>query len=1005
MPNVGYASLQIIPSVQGIGSSIRQQLTGPIADAGDEAGDGFAKRLAKGLAIGVAGAAAAVGAVLVKGLGDALEQGQLTGKLQAQLGATGPDAARYGKVAGQLFSGTMADSFEQGAEAIRSIMSAGLAPPGATNAQLKSISTQVLDVSKAFGVDLGETSNAVGQLIRNGMAKDATEGLNLVTAGLRGADARGADVLETFGEYSPVFKTMGLDGATAMGLLRQGLAGGARNTDNLGDAIKEFSLKVTGGGAAIDAAFKAAGLSSKKVTDDVAAGGPRASAALGTVLDALRQMPATAERAQVIQNLFGGPGEDLGAAIFSLNVKTAATSLGTLTGAADATGAALRDNAATHIEAFKRGLEQGITNMVGGHVLPALMDAASFLKTTFGPAFGQAAEWVKGTVLPATADLAHHVADVLVPALTTGASWLADHLAPAAADLAHWLRDDLLPAASNIASKLGTEFGPVAADIARILRDDIAPAVATVAGWMRDTFAPAAADAAIWLGEHLVPAVADLATWLTGTLVPALGSTAHWLDDNKTAIAAVAGIITTLLLPALITAAVGYASTGAAAAASKYEQVTAWVTTKVAAVESAAASVAASYRTVGGWISAGASAVAGAAVQVGAWISTGAAAVVSGAQQAATWVATGARAAVGAALQVGAAAAVVGGWVLMGVQSLLQAARMAAAWLIAMGPVGWVITAVVALVALIVANWETVKEKTVGLWTAAVEWIKSAAGSVLDWLRSNWPLLLAILTGPIGIAVGLIVKYWDQITEGFRSAYRAVVSVAVDLVQWASGLPGRILNAIASLGSSLYNSAKDAFQQFMIAQALIAGQAIEYVKGLPGKLVSAIGDLGSLLYSAGGDVVRGLWNGISSMGSWLKDKLVSFASSAIPGPIKSALGISSPSKVMASEVGRWIPAGIVQGIEGGQSELERTMAALVAVPPLAIPAWTYPAASDTSFGVSAARQFAPAAAVGATATQGPGQGPALTIENYYESESGGARQTAMDLMVLARGRG
>ncbi len=1005
MPNVGYASLQIIPSVQGIGASIRQQIAGPIADAGDEAGDGFAKRLAKGLAIGVAGAAAVVGGLLVKGLGDAMEQNQITGKLQAQLGATGPDAARYGKVAGELFSGTMADSFEQGTEAIRSIMGAGLAPPNATNAQLKAISTQVLDTAKAFDLDLGETATSVGQLIRNGMAKDATEGLNLITVGLRGADTRAGDVLETVTEYAPIFKTAGIEGSTAMGLVRQALAGGAKETDKVGDAIKEFTLKVTGGGTAIDAAFKAAGLSGKKVTDDVAAGGPRATAALGTVLDALRRMPATAERAQVIQNLFGGPGEDLGAAIFSLNVKTAASSLGTLTGAADATGAALRDNAATHIEAFKRGLEQGITNMVGSKVLPALTSLAGYLASTFGPSFGQAADWVRGTVLPAVGDLAHHVADELVPALATGASWLADHLAPAAADLAHWLRDDLLPAASNTASRLGSEFGPVVADVGRILRDDIAPAVGTVAGWLKDHLLPAAADTAIWLGEHLVPAAADLANWLTGTLVPALGATAHWLDDNKTAIEIVAAIITTALLPVLITMAVGYVQAGVAATTSRTAQVSAWVATQTAAVTAAAESVAASYRTVGGWVAAGASAVTGAAQQVGAWIAAGAAAVASGARQAATWVVTAAGAVAGAAAQVGAAAVVVGGWVLMGVQSLLQAARMAAAWLIAMGPVGWVITAVVALVALIVANWDTIKSATIGAWSAAVDWIKSAAGSVLDWLRANWPLLLAILTGPIGIAVLLIVRYWDQITEGFRSAYRAVVGVGADIVTWVSQLPGRILSSISSLGSSLYNSARDAFLQFTAGQAMIAAQAIDYVKDLPGKIVSALGDLGSLLYGAGKHVVEGLWDGIKSMGGWLKDKLVSFAKDTIPGPIASALGINSPSRVMADRVGRWIPAGIVQGIEGGQSELERTMAALVAVPPLTIPAWTYPAASAAQFGPAGAnvRQFAPPA--GTAATQGLGQGPALNIERYYESESGGARQTAMDLMVLARGRG
>jgi hypothetical protein len=961
VPTVGYATLQVIPSVQGIGNQIREQIIGPVAESGDQASEGFAKRLAKGLAIGVAGAAAAVGAVLVKGLGDVLEQGQITGKLQAQLGATGPDAAKYGKVAGQLFSGTMAESFEQGTEAIRSVMSAGLLPPGATEAQIKQISTKVLDLSTAFDVDLGETATAVGQLIRNGMAKDAQSGLDLVAAGLRGTDARGQDVLETFGEYSPVFKTMGLDGSTAMGLLRQGLEGGARSTDNVADAIKEFSLKVTGGGKAIDEAFKAAGLNATKVTDDVAAGGPRATAALGTVLDALRQMPATAERAQVIQNLFGGPGEDLGAAIFSLNVKTAASSLGTLAGAADATGNALRDNAATKIEAFKRSLEQGVVQFVGGQVLPALQQGASFLTSTFGPAFGEATDWIRGSAIPAAAGFAHEVADRLVPAAASGATWLKDHLGEAASKVGTFVRDDLLPAASQAANLLGSEFGPVISNVAGILANDVAPAVLKVGGWLAANLLPAVRDGAVWLGEHLVPAVASVATWLTGTFVPALIDTARWLNDNRTTIGIVAAAIGTLLLPVLITTAVSYTQAGIAATVSAAQQVAAWFTTGSSAVTNSALSVAASYQTVGGWIASGASAVA------------------SGAQQVAAWVAAGARAVWGMALQAAAAAEVVAGWVLMGVQSLLRAGQMAAAWLIAMGPVGLIIAAVVGLVALIVLNWDTVKNATITAWNFIWGLIKDVANFIWQ-LFLNWSL------------PGLIIKHWQSIKDGAVAGWNAVVD-------FVKQVPSMIYNAFLNFTPiGLLIKHWDT-----IKQGAVAGfsATVEWIKGVPQMILTALGSLGNLLLSAGGDVVRGLWNGISNMGGWLKDKLIGFAKSAIPGPIASALGINSPSRVMRDEVGRWIPAGIEEGIEGGRASLARTMAGLVDIPDIVPASWSRLAPAPTPAPAYAAAGQG-AASGGYTAA---GAGPALYVENYYESESGGAQQTAMDLMVLAKARG
>ncbi|MEU1284903.1 hypothetical protein [Kitasatospora sp. NPDC005856] len=898
MPTVGYASLQIVPSVRGIGSAIRDQISGPVAEAGDEAGDGFAKRVLKGSAVVLAAGAAGVGALLAKGIGGAMEQEQIAGKLQAQLGATGPEAAKYGKVAGQLFAGTMAESFEQGTEAIRSVASAGLLPPGATEAQIKQISTKVLDLSSTFDVDLGETATAVGQLIRNGMAKDAQQGLDLVAAGLRGTDARGADVLETFGEYSPVFKTIGLDGSTAMGLLRQGLEGGARSTDNVADALKEFSLKVTGGGAAIDQAFKDAGLNAKRLTDDVAAGGPRASAALGTVLDALRAMPPSVERAQAIQNLFGGPGEDLGAALFSLDVKTAASSLGEVAGAADAAGNALRDNAATKVEAFKRSLEQGLVNFAGGQVLPVLERLGSTVADKLGPAFTAAAAWITGTAVPAVTAFGREAANTVLPVL------------------------------SKVGSELADRFGPVAAKAGQVLREDLAPAATKLGRFIKDDVVPPIMDVAKWLGEHLVPAAATAAGVLAGTVVPALADTARWLSDNRTAVAVVAGVITTLLLPVLITTAVGYAQAGIAATVSAAQQLAAWVTSGSAAVTNGALSIVASYQTVGGWIAAGASAVASGAQQVGAWIASGAAAITSGAQQAAAWITIGARIVWGMALQAAAAAEIVAGWVLMGAQSLLNAARMAAAWVLAMGPLGWVIAAVVALVVAVIANWDTVRNATVSAWNWLSNLVLGVARSIRDFF-TGWDL------------GAVLSRIWSTIYDGAVSGWN---------------------------------------------------NTINWIKGVPGAIKSAIGDLGGLLVSAGGDVIRGLWNGISNMGSWLKSQLISFVSAAIPGPIKSALGIASPSKLMRRDVGRWIPAGIEAGVEDGRPSLERTMASLVQPPDVSVPAWSYQAQ-------------APMGPAGGSWAEQAAATPVLNIEQYYESDSGGARQTAMQLALLAKARG
>lgn len=299
-----------------------------------------------------------------------------------------------------------------------------------------------------------------------------------------------------------------------------------------------------------------------------------------------------------------------------------------------------------------------------------------------------------------------------------------------------------------------------------------------------------------------------------------------------------------------------------------------------------------------------------AATTVASWVAQGAAAVAAGvtylatnAQLVAGWVAQGAAAIV-------AGAQVVGAWVLMGAQALAQAARVAAAWLIAIGPVALVIAAVVGLVALVVSQWDTIKSATVAAWDWIVGVVRGAAGFLVD----------AFLNFTL---IGLLIKHWDSIRSGAVAGWNAIV----DFVR---GVPGRIADFF--LNWTLVGLVIRHWDSIRSGVADRAGALVDYVRGLPGRIADALGNLGTLLVDKGRDVVRGLWSGIQSMGAWLRDLLIGWAKNIIPGPIAKALGIHSPSRVMAQQVGRWIPAGIVSGIEGAQPQLAATMRDLVEVP-------------------------------------------------------------------------
>ena len=94
-------------------------------------------------------------------------------------------------------------------------------------------------------------------------------------------------------------------------------------------------------------------------------------------------------------------------------------------------------------------------------------------------------------------------------------------------------------------------------------------------------------------------------------------------------------------------------------------------------------------------------------------------------------------------------------------------------------------------------------------------------------------------------------------------------------------------------------------------------QAIpQLVASLP-QIISAIVDgfaqVPGMMLDIGKNIVEGVWNGITAMGSWIKDKVSGFFGGIVDG-VKGLLGIHSPSTVFAG-IGDNMAAGLGKGFE------------------------------------------------------------------------------------------
>lgn len=112
--------------------------------------------------------------------------------------------------------------------------------------------------------------------------------------------------------------------------------------------------------------------------------------------------------------------------------------------------------------------------------------------------------------------------------------------------------------------------------------------------------------------------------------------------------------------------------------------------------------------------------------------------------------------------------------------------------------------AVVLLAVLIVKNWKTIKRVTLAVFHA----IGRVIGDVIDWVKKHWPLLLAVLIGPIGLAVLFIVKHFKKIKEVAAGAVKWVKDRFSSFVEFFKNLPGKIGRA----ARGMWDGIKDAFR-------------------------------------------------------------------------------------------------------------------------------------------------------------------------------------------------
>jgi len=116
---------------------------------------------------------------------------------------------------------------------------------------------------------------------------------------------------------------------------------------------------------------------------------------------------------------------------------------------------------------------------------------------------------------------------------------------------------------------------------------------------------------------------------------------------------------------------------------------------------------------------------------------------------------------------------------------------------VTIGVIGLAIVALIAIGYVLYRNWDTIW----GAMKTAVNFVWQILQDVWHWISDNWPLLLAILGGPFGLAVKFIVDHWSGIVDFFSGIVQDIWNVFKDVGKaiaspfvWAWNLIARAWN-------------------------------------------------------------------------------------------------------------------------------------------------------------------------------------------------------------------
>lgn len=224
------------------------------------------------------------------------------------------------------------------------------------------------------------------------------------------------------------------------------------------------------------------------------------------------------------------------------------------------------------------------------------------------------------------------------------------------------------------------------------------------------------------------------------------------------------------------------------------------------------------------------------------------------------------------------------------------------------------------IVKFILNNLPTILDAGIKILLELIKGITEALPELIPMMIKVLMDMVNILLDNIDLIIEAGIQLLVALTEGIMNALPELISRLPEIII-------KICNTLINLTPQLLSAV------LRIIMALAEGMvkySVEMVSRIPQiikSMVNALKQGVTDFLNIGVNFVKGIWSGISSSLSWIKDKIKGWVGD-VTKFIKKLFGIHSPSKLMKEEIGENLGLGIAEGILNTQEDVDAAMSQL-----------------------------------------------------------------------------